>query len=382
MSAKESLGASLHRHFEMIEDPRVDRSKQHGLANILTIATIAMIAGADDFVAMAQFAQSKIEWLGKFLRLPNGAPSHDTIGRVFKAIKPSRFEQCFAQWTSQIAGFSKDQVIALDGKCVRGSGRSKRSGGGPVHLVNAWATKAKLVLAQVKTQDKSNEITALPELIDLLDLRDCIVTTDAMGCQKKIAEKIVKGGANYILAVKEDKPTLHSEIRSVFDGSLEHAPLDYSDAKERGHGRQEARECFALGDIQAVQGLEEVKKWPRATSVAMVVSGRQNPDGTWSEQTRYYISSLEDPSAQLMGESIRAHWEVENSLHWVLDMAFGEDANPNRDKNAAANLGALRRIALNFLKKDTSSKIGIANRRRRAGWDNNYMEKILFATPS
>ena len=370
--AARKLG-SLVTHFQALEDPRLERSRLHNLLDIVAITICAIICGADSWVDVEKYGEAKQDWLRRFLKLPNGIPSHDTFGRVFAALVPEQFQACFAGWVQEMAGQLGLKHVAIDGKTLRGS-HDRGKGQAALHLVSAWAVENHLTLGQEAVDSKSNEITAIPKLLELLDLEGALVTIDAMGCQKEIAEQVVEQGGDYVLTVKENQPKLYEEI-----GQLERAALerDYAGAsshcvQERSHGRQELRACWVLTDLE---GLTERAKWPGLQSVIVVVrdrtAGAQN-----SCEKHYYISSRK-LSARRFLEVIRGHWGIENSLHWVLDVAFDEDHNRVRKDHGPENFALVRRLAVSMLKAE-GSKGSIRGKRLIAGWNNGFMEKLLF----
>ena len=326
-------GASVMDHFQDLEDPRIERSKRHGLLDILTIAICAVICGADSWVYVEMFGKSKEEWFRSFLDLPNGIPSHDTFGDVFSRLDPDRFQECFMEWSQAVADLLPGEVVAIDGKTVRRS-HDKRAGKQAIHLVSAWAAANTLTLGQVKTDQKSNEITAIPRLLELLELNGCIVTIDAMGCQKEIAQGILDRGADYLLAVKENQGRLYQDVRDLFGGAEElgwdGVPYDYATTLNKGHGRIERRECWAISDPACLGYPSTGGDWPGLRSVVKVV-GRRDTDTGITVQPRYYISSL-DVSAERLLEAVRAHWSIENSLHWSLDVTFRGGPEPGAQR--------------------------------------------------
>lgn len=357
--------------FGRIEDPRSHINQLHNLTDILLIGIISVICGAETWKQMVEFATSKEEFLKKFLKLENGIPSEDTINRVFSSIDSTLFETCFIEWVNSISKISKGQVIAIDGKTLRGAkSNGKKS---PVHMVSAWANESNLVLGQVRVNDKSNEIIAIPELINNLMIEGNIITIDAMGTQTDIAEAIVENGANYILAVKENQSQLLEEIKDEFIFSKNIAIDTNIDI---GHGRIETRKCSVVSDFLFIENKDD--KWKNLKQVVKIESLREfkNSDKAPETATRYYISSLED-SAMNYQANIRSHWGVENKLHWTLDVAFSEDASRKRNKNAAQNYSILLKIALNLLKNEKTEKQGIAGKRLKAGWNQRYLLKIL-----
>ena len=369
---------SLVDHFASLPDPRIDRTKRHKLLDIVAIAICGMICGANDWVAIEEYGQAKESWLRQFLELVNGIPSHDTFGDVFSRLDSTAFQRCFMEWVQAVFTATQGQVIAFDGKCPRGS-KDGTLGRKAIDMVSAWATQNQLVLGQVKVNDKSNEITAIPALLALLDVSGCIVTIDAIGCQKDIAQAIVDGQADYVLALKENHPVLHQEVSTLFQTT---APLaqqaytpDHTRTVEKDHGRLEIRECWTLSDPQGFPFLHEAAAWPRLQTLVMLRRERRFPDHT-SVETAFYLSSLAGSAARHL-DVTRAHWGIENRLHWVLDIAFREDDQRFRTKNGPQNATILRHMALNLLKQETTVKGGIQTRRLRAGWDNAYLLKVL-----
>jgi predicted transposase YbfD/YdcC len=367
--------SSIHVFFGDLPDPRINRTRSHELLDILTIAICGVVCGAESWVQIELFGKSKQTWFATFLKLPEGIPSHDTFGRVFASLDPVAFERCFLNWTAHVAEDLAGEVVPIDGKTLRRS--FDRAGQkSALHLVSAWAADTGLVLGQVATHDKSNEITAIPQLLKLLDLRGATVTIDALGCQTQIAQQIVEQQGDYVLGVKENQPTLSQEVRRVMDevrSAPSPQPVDYHETIEKGHGRIETRRVWCT---DRVSWLRDQDHWAGLATIALVESERTIDDKTTKEQ-RYYISSLAGVNAKRMAHVIRQHWGIENGLHWVLDMAFDEDRCRVRLDNAARNMGLLRKIALNLLKRDTTVKAGIKSKRLKAGWDDHYRIKIL-----
>lgn len=362
------METSLHAHFSNIADPRVHRHKKHYLIDIIILTILAVICGAESWDSIELFGKTKITFLRKILKLPNGIPSHDTINRVFSMLNSRRFEEVFIQWANTLTDKRiKDEVIAIDGKAVR---RSKDSyhGKSPIHLVNAWATKNHLVLGQYKTDSKSNEISAIPELLELLDIEASIITIDAMGTQTKIAQKIVDAKANYILSLKDNQKELKEEVESIFEVQT---PEFSDETIDKGHGRLEIRKCDVINNLEFVAGKE---KWAKLSSIVRISSERTIRNKTETE-TRYYISSLNCDAASF-NLHIRSHWGVENSLHWTLDMTFREDEQRKRNGKAAQNFAIVNKIALNLLRKD-KSKGSIKSKRLKAGWDDRFLYSII-----
>jgi predicted transposase YbfD/YdcC len=366
---------ALVDHFSAIPDPRLDRQKRHKLIDILTIAICAVICGADDWVAVEAFGKARLNWLKTFLELPNGIPSHDTFGRVFSLLPPEELQGCFLNWIRAVYQISKGQIIPIDGKTLRHSydrGLNK----GAIHMISAWASKNRVVLGQLKTEEKSNEITAIPELLQVLDIQGCIVTIDAMGCQKKIADEIIKKDADYVLGLKANQGTLFKEVKAIFDkieayGGKE-GVVDYYETEETDHGRMERRRYWVIDNID---GLTTKDLWTNLNTVGLVKSVR-TVDGETQIERRYYIASIEK-DAQLFAKAVRSHWGIENSVHWVLDVAFREDDCRVRKGHAPENLATLRHIALNLLRANETVNLGIKNKRLTAGWNSNYLANVL-----
>ena len=370
--------ASIAGHFADLEDPRVDRTKRHKLLDIMVIAICAIICGADDWVAAESFGKAKFEWLKRFLELPNGIPSHDTFGRVFAQLDSEQFERCFLQWIAAVSDITAGQVVAIDGKAVRRS-YDRGIGKDAISMVSAWAAANELVLGQVKVDDKSNEITAIPALLQVLEISDCIVTIDAMGCQTEIAKTIVGQGADYVLALKENQPHLHEDVKLLFD-DLESSryqaySYQYAYSVDKNHGRREKRTCWVISDPDVLRFLRGATEWVNLGSVVKIQAKRSVGEQE-SVENRYYISSLTGDAQRLLGAT-RTHWTIENSLHWILDIAFREDECRVRKDHGPQNLAILRHIAVNLLKQEKTAKMGINNKRLRAGWDEAYLRKVL-----
>lgn len=362
------METSLHRYFSGLNDPRIKRNKKHVLSDIVVLTIIAVICGAESWDSVELFGKTKIDFLKTFLKLPNGIPSHDTINRVFSMLNPRKFEKLFTQWAASLKDKSIDlELIAIDGKTSRGS-KDTFHGQSPIHLVNAWAGHNGLVLGQCKSDGKSNEITTIPLLLEILDIEGSIVTIDAMGTQTKIASHIVEGKGDYILALKGNQKELREETESVFRVQK---PASTHEVTEKGHGRIETRKCEVINDLAFLHGKE---KWEGLSSIIRITTERVIRDKTENE-TRYYISSL-DTTADKFNQYIRMHWGVENSLHWTLDMTFGEDSQRKRNGMAAQNFSLVNKIALNLLKRD-STKGSLKSKRLRAGWDNKYFLKLI-----
>lgn len=363
--------------FAIVEDPRMDRQKKHKLIDIIAIAVCAVIAGADSWTEVEAFGKAKREWLSSFLNLKNGIPSHDTFGRVFSLLDPAKFQEAFQHWVMAIQG-EVEGIVAIDGKTVRRSyDHAKKNNA--IHIVSAWAAQSGLSLGQVKVDDKSNEITAIPELLRMLDLKGCLVTIDAMGCQRDIAQEILDGCGDYLLAVKGNQETLAEDVEQEFkqaqaDG-FAHMECHYHETVEKGHGRIEKRQYWYTNDVQ---GLGTLERWPQLNGMVMCRATRTR-DGETSVEDRYYITSFAQADVTGIAQGVRRHWAIENSLHWVLDVVFLEDQSRIRTGHAAENMATLRKIAHNALKKNTSHKSGIKGRRLRAAWDDRFLEEIMRA---
>ena len=374
----------MFSYFAVVHDPRRQHpTTLHSLEAILTITLLATICGAQNWVEIAQWGQAHHPWLAEFLDLTHGIPSHDTFGRVCALLEPTKLQQAFLAWMSALAQLV-EEVIALDGKTIRRS-LDRADGKGAMQVVSAWASLNKLVLAQFKVDDKSNEITALPELLAMLNLHGSVVTIDAMGCQVEIARQVVAQGGDYVLSLKENQPGLHRDCAELFEWLRGPHPLDEEvvlgcDVQvDGGHGRIETRKGWST---EALAGVEACERWPSLTPLVMVESTRELLDQT-SMERRYYLSSLPgttDDDAKHLNRVIRTHWEIENRVHWVLDVAMGEDTNRTRAGESAQNLALIRKLALNLLRRETTVPVGIAAKQKRAGWDHSYLLRILAQT--
>jgi predicted transposase YbfD/YdcC len=366
----------LLRAFAQLKDPRMNRTKLHSLTDILAIAICAVICGANGWVQVQQFGDCKKKWFKTFLDLPNGIPSHDTFGRVFAALDPVAFEECFMKWVAALATASKGRLIAIDGKTIRRS-LDVASGKAAIHMVNAWCETNHMALGQLATDAKSNEITAIPKLMKLLDLRGAVVTIDAGGCHKKIAQQIVEQGGDYILQLKGNQGTLHKETVELFDQCLtdDCHGISYSTAAttDKGHGRIEQRRLWATSEVN---WFAEKAKWKDLRSLIRV-QAKRTVNGETSSEYRYYISSRPADNASGLLGHIRQHWGVENKLHWCLDISFREDECRIRQGHAAENFARLSRIALNLLKAETTNRCGIKTKRLCCGWNHDYLLKVM-----
>jgi predicted transposase YbfD/YdcC len=370
--------AKIEQHFGKLRDPRVGNAKRHKLLDILVIAICAVICGADGWSDIELFGKNKQAWLKKFLELPNGIPSHDTFGRVFALIEPEEFRRSFMEWVQAINELTKGQVVAVDGKQLRGS-RDKAGGRAAINLVSAWASANQLVLGLVKVEENSNEITAIPRLLQLLDLTGCLVTVDALGTQTEIARQIVEQGGDYLLAVKENQGHLYADLEYLFQlerqQDFQHSPFTYTKQVNKNHGRLEIRQCWATSDADYLAYPREGSQWYGLKSLAMIVTERQEGEKV-EVKTRYFISSLAAPAKTIL-KSKRTHWSIENQLHWVLDIAFREDASPVRKDHAPENFAILQHMALNLLKQEKTAKGGVQAKRLQAGWNEDFLLKVL-----
>lgn len=369
------VSTRIQDHFATLTDPR-RRKVIYPLVNIVTVAVCAVICGADDFVSIAEYGRKKRRWLGQFLDLSAGIPSHDRFNAILGAIKPDEFERCLLSWITALHEVTEGQVVAIDGKTLRRSFDAATSKSA-IHMVSAWATANHLTLGQTVVDEKSNEITAIPKLLQVLELSGCLVTIDAMGCQTQIAERVVAAKADYVLAVKGNQPTLHAGIRDFFERQLKE---DFADVKvgchethERGHGREDTRTYFVC---PVPEDLPDRRRWKRLAAIAMVMtttcrSGKRTTD------VRFYILSRR-LSAPQFAAAVRGHWSIENRLHWQLDVTFGEDQSRIRKGHADANFSILRRTALSLLKNNHTLKVGVKNKRLSAGWCDEYLVQVLF----
>jgi len=373
---EENSCTKIGEYFSAVTDPRVVGRTKHKLLDITTIALCAVISGADSWPEVETYGKSKYDWLKDFLELPNGIPSHHTFRRLFILLDPEELEACFVNWVRSAFNFPESKVVPIDGKTARRS-HDRSASKPPLHMVNAWCVENGISLAQVPTADKSNEITAIPELLEILELKGCIVTIDAMGCQKGIAKRIIGKGADYVLALKGNQGALSEQVQSYFQQAKESGFGDISydshSTLDGDHGRIETREYTTISDIGWLQGKEN---WKALKTIAMVESER-DVNGVVSKDARYYISSMEN-SAKEIGNAIRSHWGVENGLHWRLDIAFREDECRKRKGNSSENFAIMRRIALNLVNREkTIAKTGAKGKRLRAGWDNDYLLALL-----
>ena len=369
------MGESIWECFHFVRDPRVERTRSHELYDIIVIAVCAVICGADHWTEMEDFGNSNIKWLKSFLDLPNGIPSHDTFGCVFAALDPDEFEKAFQMWVGVVAETPIGKHYAVDGKTLR---RSFDAAGGKaaIHMVSAWVYENSACFGQVKVDGKSNEITAIPKLLDKLCLKGATVTIDAMGCQREISRQITEKDGDYVICLKGNQPALHGDVSLYLDDAIERVAdgLDTYMTIDKGHGRVEQRTTWATTDIEWLQARHQ---WPGLKSIAAIDS-RVERNGKTTTERRYFISSRVGEVAQVIGVLARQHWAVENNLHWTLDVAFDEDDSRVRSGNAAENFSRVRRLALMLLKREKSCKLGVKSKRRKAGWDRDYLLKVLL----
>lgn len=367
--------ARIAEHFQELTDPR-RREATYPLINIVVMALCAVLSGADDFVSIAHWAEMKQDWLSKFLDMSAGVPSHDRFNAVLGALKPAEFEKCLLSWITAVHKITDGQAIAIDGKTLRRS-FDAASSKAAIHMVSAWATANHVSLGQVATDEKSNEITAIPKLLEILEIKGCLVTIDAMGCQREIAKKIVAAGADYVLAVKDNQPKLCQAIREFFTEQLEDdlasVPHRRCESHERGHGRKDHR-YYYLAKLPDDFPLEE--PWPHLKAIGMAVRITEHKDGRETDDVRYYVASRY-LSGQRFAEAVRGHWGIENSLHWQLDVTFGEDQSRIRKGHADANFSLLRRTSLSLLKNNKTEKVGVKNKRLCAAWNDDYRLQVL-----
>ncbi len=365
--------------FETLPDPRVDRTKRYPLIEIVFLIIAGTISGCDGWKSLKDFGEAKLNWLRKFLPYKDGIPVDDTLARVMRKIETKEFQACFMTWVQSVSKVTLGDVVAIDGKTLRRS-HNHRDGVPAIHMVSAWSSANGLVLGQEKTAEKSNEITAIPQLLDVLELKGCIVTIDAMGCQTVIAEKIIKKKADYMLALKGNQGNLHTEVSDFFDIALlenfKHVAHDYYEEHDAGHGRVEHRQCWAIKP--SAMNFPSFRKWPNLKSLIMIKSRREfkNQLTKDTEDTRFYIASIE-PNAKKTLTAVRQHWCIENELHWTLDMTFREDESRIRTEASPENFTIMRHIALNLIKNDTSRKASMKRKRFMAALEDDFRETII-----
>lgn len=372
---KTSFKTTLSTYFGNMDDPREQGKVQHKLIDIITIAVCAILCGANNWTGVETYGKEKEEWLRSFLELPNGIPSHDTFNNVFNKLSALSFQECFIKWAQGLREVIAGEIVSIDGKRLKRS-YDRKSGKAAIHMVSAWASENRIVLGQVKTADKSNEITAIPELLKLLDIKKCVVTIDAAGCQKNIASNIIAGEADYVLALKGNQGTLHQDVKDYFEYAsekdFEGIEHQYVETLDADHGRIETRRYWMVSDIE---WLDNKEKWAGLASIGMVEASREIDDNV-TVQRRFFITSL-DNDVERFARAVRRHWAIENSLHWSLDVSFNEDYARTRREQGAENFAVLRHIALSLLKRDTSRKIGIENKRLCAALNPKYLFNIL-----
>jgi len=371
-----TTGASIQEYFTTVTDPRVDRTKLHLLLDILVMAICAVICGADSWVEMEAYGRAKEKWLRQFLALPNGIPSHDTFARVIARLKPEELQECFLRWMQAVSEVTQGEVVAIDGKTLRRS-FDRAVGKSAIHMVSAWASANRVVLGQQKVDEKSNEITAIPALLQLLELKGCIVTIDAMGCQKAIAQTIIKQEADYVLTLKANHGLLYEEVQRFFAWAQQRqfadVPHQYYHTVDGQHGRGEERRYWMVSDLAWLTAKSE---WAGLQSLGMVERQR-TVAGKTTVEVHYYLTSLAG-SGQQFGEAVRTHWSVENGLHWVLDVAFQEDQSRIRRDHAAENFAVSRHLALSLLRQEATCTHGIKVKRLKAALDEDYLTRVLL----
>jgi predicted transposase YbfD/YdcC len=364
-------------YFGDLPDPRIERLKQHSLMDILFISVSAVICGATSFVDMQDFGYAKQEWFEEKLELKNGIPSHDTFRRVFSLLDPDEFGKCFIAWTQAISKAVDGDIIALDGKTLRRS-FDTATGLRALHVLNAWSNANDFCVGQMKVAGKSNEITAMPKLIKLMNIEGSVITADALHCQKEIASEIIEQGGDYVLALKSNQPSLHEDVKLFFEDAFSNgfdAPYECCDSDDYGHGRIEGRNYWSVR-VEHLNWFKYRKEWTGLRSIVCVQSSRRIKD-TESMETRYFITSLDEITK--IAKSVRHHWNVENKLHWVMDVDFDEDCCRARVDHAPENFALLRQIAHNLIKQESSKNVSVRRKINKAGWDNDFLARILGA---
>jgi predicted transposase YbfD/YdcC len=370
-----TTAARFQEHFKDLPDPRIERTRKHPLINIVFITVCGVLSGANSIAGIHEFALDRRHWLARYIDLSSGIPSEDTFGRVLARLDPAAFEKCLSRWIMEVMTLAENQVVAIDGKTLRGSA-DVEAGRAAIHMVSAWSTKNKLSLGQVVVEEKSNEITAIPQLLNVLDVAEALVTIDAMGCQREIAGKIRDRKADYVLAVKQNQPGLYERVEAAIDEALEQdaAVIDEHETVEKGHGRLETR-SYAV--VEAPREVDPEKQWRDLSTLGIAISERVDSKGRASNEIRYYILSR-SITAKEFAEAVRAHWGIENNLHWQLDVSFREDACRACRDNCPANLSVVRRFALGLLKRETKCKKGMEIKRMKCAASDEYREEILF----
>lgn len=377
MTTAASPAASIETHFGALKDPRATYRIEHKLIDILIITICATICGANDWEAIAEYGQTKQDWLKTWLELPNGIPSPDTFSRVLARIKPTELQKCFMGWMSAVAEVTEGELLNIDGKTLRGAKEAGNSRS-LIHMVSVWSASQHLVLGQTKVSEKSNEITAIPPLLEMLSIRGCLVSIDAMGCQTEIAKTIIEQGGDYVLALKGNQGDLHTDVAQLFTAArkqnfrnIEH---QFHSIESKGHGRIETRRYWTMGNTEYLIGAH---KWSGLKSIGMVESQREI-GGKISSEQRYYILSIES-DVQRFATAVRSHWSIENQLHWILDVGFAEDASQSCQGYSAENLAVIRHVGMNLLSRDKKTQVGVKTKRLKAGWDDNYLKTVLSA---
>lgn len=369
------MDSSIITHFLPLDDPRIERNKKHALIDIVMLSICAICSGANGWEAIEEFGHEKLEWLRKYVSLKNGVPSHDCINYVLARLSAENFRECFMSWTQSVMKACPGEIIALDGKTARGS-RDRKNDKNPLHMVSAWACEQRLVLGQEAIDDKSNEITALPKLLKLLEIKGCIITIDAMGCQRAIADQIIEQEGNYVFGLKGNQSNLHEAVEDFFTVAHQHhfnnTAYDYAEEVDKDHGRLEIRRYWVSDELLT---LPDKSRWRGLRSIGMV-ERECTQAGVCSTERRYFISSIE-PDAQLFAKAVRSHWGVENPLHWRLDVIFGDDASRIKKDNGAAVLTSLRHLCMNLFEQEDSN-ISLAKKRRKATWNDQFRGKVVF----
>lgn len=372
------MSAEITKHFNNLRDPRVERTKRYPLIEILFLVISAVISGCDGWKSIHDFGKIKLDWLRKYFPYEEGIPTDDTIARVMRRLETKAFTQCFISWMQAVSLVTNEDIVAIDGKTVRRS-HDRRADKSAIHMVSAWSVANSVVLGQEKTSEKSNEITAIPELLKVLALKGCIVTIDAMGCQEEIAKQIIKKEADYVLAVKGNQGYLYEDIKQFFDTSYQNNFLnvmhDFYDEHDKGHGRIEHRKCWVIDTNLYNDSFRNLKKWKDIKQIWMIKTERDLGEQI-TQDTRFYIASC-TKSAQEALTIVRAHWHIENCLHWTLDMTFDEDSSRIRKQSSPENFSIVRQIALNVIKKHTTLKASVKRKRAMAGWDDNFRDELI-----
>lgn len=377
MSTVTSPAALIETHFGELKDPRAAHSIEHKLIDIVIITICATICGANDWEAIAHYGRTKQEWLTTWLELPNGIPSADTFNRVFARLKPEELQKCFMGWMQAVQTITAGELLNIDGKTLRGATEAGNSRS-LIHMVSVWSASQHLVLGQTKVSEKSNEITAIPPLLEMLAIRGCLVSIDAMGCQTEIAKTIVEQGADYVLALKGNQGDLHSDVAQLFTAArkqdFKNIDHQFHSTVFKGHGRIETRRYWTMENTEYLIGAD---KWLGLKSIGMVECQREM-NGKVSIEQRYYLLSIHS-DVRRFATAVRSHWSIENQLHWILDVGFGEDAARSCSGYSAENLAVIRHIGINLLSRDRESKVGVKTRRLQAGWDDHYLQTVLTA---